>query len=314
MVGHQEQWEFLKNKYRLNQLSHAYLFTGIDQIGKKFLAKEFVKFINCISPNFNGRENKEKKKKPCGECINCKLIEKESYLDLLVIKSINSQSSIKNEKDSMEIDVSQIREINNFLSYKSYYGYFKAVIIDNADRMNSEAQNCFLKTLEEPKGKTIIILVTHKPEILLSTIFSRCQTIKFFPIEKYKASEEQQRMLQDLLSIIYSELAVKFQYAKKVNLEGDNFNKILEVLQRYFRNLMLIKIGVINPVKDQGEFMGSQKKQTSNGVKETILPQYNNYSIEKIKNIIRLMYKLNVQISTTNANPKLALEILLMEM
>ncbi len=277
-IGHQKQWEFLRNKYESNQLSHAYLFSGQDGIGKKYLAKEFVKYINC-----------QEKNKPCGECQNCKLIEKESFPDLLMVKSINSESSIKNEKDGMEIDVTQMREVNNFLSYKAYYGSFKTVIIDNADRMNQEAQNCFLKTLEEPKGKTIIILIASKPEVLLSTIFSRCQTIKFFPVEKYKESQEQQRILQDLLSVIYSELAVKFQYAKKINLEGDNLNKILEVLQRYFRNLLFAKIGIGKSVVE------------------------NNHSILKLKKIIRLIETLNMQISTTNANPKLALEILLME-
>jgi len=216
-----------------------------------------------------------------------------AFPDLFIVKSANSESSIKNEKDMMEIDVAQIREVNNFLSYKSYYGNCKIVIIENVERMNLEAQSCFLKTLEEPKGKTLIILITKNPEVLLPTIFSRCQTIKFFPFEKYKETQEEQETLQELLSIINSELATKFQYTKRVNLEGDNFNKILEVLQRYFRNLMLIKMGVI--------------KQTSPS-------QFNNCPILRIKNIIRLIETLNTQISTTNASPKLALEILLMEL
>ncbi len=281
MESHKKQWEFLKNKFELNQLSHAYLLSGQDGIGKKEFAKEFVKLINC--------ENKPTE--VCQKCVNCKLIEKEFFPDLSVIKSINSESSIKNEKDMMEIDVSQIRQVNNFLSYKSYYGGYKTVIIDNADRMNIEAQSCFLKTLEEPKGTTVIFLVSSKPEILLTTIFSRCQTIKFFPFEKYKATEVEQKTLQELLSIINSELAVKFQYAKKVNLEGDNFNKILKVLQRYFRNLLFVKIGIKNDFSE---------------------PQIS-YDILKLKKIIRLIESLHKLASTSNANHKLALEILLME-
>src|SRR5439155_12638026 len=116
-------------------------------------------------------------------CQNCLAIEKGSYPDLLFIKSSNSQSSIKDEVDKMEIDVAQVREAQNFLSYKSYYGGFKAVIVDDADRMNQEAQSCFLKTLEEPKGKTIIILNSSKPQILLQTITSRSQEIKFFNVK-----------------------------------------------------------------------------------------------------------------------------------
>lgn len=292
METHQKQWEFLKNKFEAGQFSHAYLFAGQNKIGKKDFAKEFIKLINCLYYKSQSFENRSIKKTPCGQCQNCNLIEKESFPDLLMVTSINSESSIKNERDSMEIDVAQIRQVNSFLSYKSYYGGYKAVIIENAERMNQEAQNCFLKTLEEPKGKTVIILVSSKPEMLLPTIFSRCQVIKFFSFEKHQESKEQEEALKSLLPIITAELAAKFQYAKKVNLEGDNFNVILEVLQRYFRNVMLMKIGAI---KENPQFTS-------------------NYPILKIKKIIKLIENIRYQMLTTNANPKLALEILLLEL
>ena len=265
------QWEFLKGKFEAGQLGHAYLFSGPKESHKEDFAKEFTAFIN---KGIGGSDLP---------------IEKEQFPDLLVVKSQNSDSSIKNEKDMMEIDVAQIREVNNFLSLKSYYGGFKTVIIENAERMNTEAQNSFLKTLEEPKGSTLIILISSKPELLLPTIFSRCQTITFFPTQKYSASTEQKKLLQELLPVISSELAIKFQYAKKVNLEGDNFAAILEALQRYFRNEMLVKIGVV-------------KQQ-----------EVSSYSLEKLKKIINLIERLHQQMLTANANAKLALEILLME-
>ena len=109
LIGHKKQWEFLKNKLEANQLSHAYLFTGADGIGKKLFAKEFAEFIGCRFP------------------------------DLLIVESVNSESSIKNKRDSLEIDIDQIRDAQKFLSYKSYNGGFKIVVIDNAERMNVEA-------------------------------------------------------------------------------------------------------------------------------------------------------------------------------
>ncbi len=279
-MEHGKQWEFLEGKFMAGQLSHAYLFSGQEGIGKKQFAKGLIKLLNCQNKN-----------RPCAECVNCKLIEKEQYPDLMVVKSNNSESSVKNEKDMMEIDISQIRQVNNFLSYKSYYGNYKAVIIENADRMNIEAQNSFLKTLEEPKGKTVIILLSLKPETLLPTIFSRCQTIKFFPFEKYKESTEDKKTLQELLPILNGQLAEKFQYTKKVNLEGDNFNVILGVLQRYFRNLLLSKLEITDS-------------------KSVV----NNYSVDKIASIITLIEVLHLKIATTNASPKLALEVLLLEL
>ena len=248
--------------------------------------------------------------------MNCKLIGKESFPDLLIVKSINSESSIRNEKDMMEIDVAQTREVNNFLSYKSYYGNYKTVIIDNAERMNQEAQSCFLKTLEEPKGKTIIILATSRPEVLLPTIFSRCQAMKFFPVGKYKESKEEQNILQELLSIMHSELAVKFNYAKKINLEGDNFNIILRGLQRHFRNLMLMKIGVIkeiNPPKPVRPGANGTKGRENYPQNGNSRPGASNYSVQTLKKIMRLIEALHKQMAETNASPKLALEILLME-
>lgn len=275
MVTHKKQWEFLKGKFEASQLSHAYLFSGQEGIGKKTFAKEFIKLVH-------------------GKVIEGSdpSIDRESFPDLMVVKSGNSDSSLKNEKDMMEIDVGQIRQVNHFLSHTSYYGGYKSVIIENAERLNQEAQHSFLKTLEEPKGKTLIMLVSSKPDRLLPTILSRCQVVTFFPVGANLATREEQNKLQELLGIISGELAVKFQYTKKVNLEGDNANKILNVLQRYFRNMLLAKIGVmLMPIS----------------------PQFSNYSIEKLKKIIRLIEVLQKQLSTTNANPKLALEILLIE-
>jgi len=143
LVGHKKQWEFLKKKLDVDQLSHAYLFTGEEGIGKKLFAKEFAELAGCKFP------------------------------DLMTVKEQNR----KDEKfgDGGEIKISQIREVQNFLSYKSYNGLYKTVIIDDAEKMNQEAQSCFLKTLEEPKGKTLLFLITSKPDMILPTIFSRCQ-------------------------------------------------------------------------------------------------------------------------------------------
>src|SRR3989344_2695463 len=156
--------DFLKGKFQAQQLGHAYLFSGSEQIGKKETAKEFTQFINCMS-----HEALAKGGSPCKKCQNCNLIEKEQYPDLLVVKSANSKSSLDNEKDMMEIDVVQIRDVNNFL-------------------------------------------LSSKPEILLPTIFSRCQTLTFFNSEKHQETSQEKKELQDLLHIVSSELATKFQY------------------------------------------------------------------------------------------------------
>ncbi len=238
-MTHQKKWEFFKNKFERDQLAHAYLFAGAGQLGKKSFAKKFAEFVGCKFP------------------------------DLMFAEP----------EGGKEISIEKIREVQNFLAYKSYNGGFKIVIIDNAHLMSQEAQNCFLKTLEEPKGKTILILISSKPEMLLPTIFSRCQIIKFLgrPSPSQEKIEEENKILQDALKIVNSDLGQKFQYAKSLDFEKQDLSQILEVLQKHFRNLLL------------------------DGSPDA-------------KRILRLIEDINLKITTTNVSPKLALEVLLMQL
>jgi len=275
-MEYQKQFDFLKHKFETGNLSHAYLFSGQEVESVKAFAREFVKFIS------KGVEGV------------APAIEKEQFPDLLIIKSQNSKSSLKDKEDKQEIDVAQIRSAQDFLSYKPYYGSYKTVIIEHAERMNPEAQSCFLKTLEEPKGNTLILLISSKPDMLLNTIFSRCQQIKFFGGGKQETLPQEQKMLQDLLKVINLDLAEKFIYAKNINLDGGNFIAILGVLERYFRQLMLFKIGAT----EVGQHLPSALQ---------------NYPVSKIQKILKLIGSIQVKALTSNVNPKLSLEIILME-
>jgi len=312
IIGHQKQWNFLKEKFESHQLSHAYLFTGPDEIGKKTLALEFLKMI--IGDLSAGKEKD----------LNQKLIDQGKHPDFLMVLA----------KNGSEIQIGQIREIQQFLNLKPYYGSLKAVVIDRAEKMNKEAQGCFLKTLEEPKGQTLLILITAKPEALLPTILSRCQTIKFFIVGleeiknhllKNKLPEKKAEMLAhisdgrpgrainlllepektekekqafaEIIRVSSSDLASKFQYTKSI--EESDFAATIELFKRYFRQLLFLKLGIKNFI-DFGFFPPPSDKLKS-------------YSLAKIKEIIKLAEFLDSSIATTNVNPKLALEILLME-
>ncbi|MEK7658543.1 MAG: hypothetical protein AAB352_01600 [Patescibacteria group bacterium] len=298
LVGHSKQWEFLKKKLEQNQLSHAYLFSGQNGIGKKTFVIEFVKYINCLAsqkPRLGGAEAGQINAKiPCQKCANCLMIEKNSFPDLTVL-SPNG----KDEKfgDGGEIKISRIREAQNFLSYKSYYGSFKSVIIDCAESMNQEAQSCLLKTLEEPKGKTLIFLISSRPEIILPTIFSRCQQIKFFwgknlP-ENLEKKEIEKEILNSLIPVLNSNLSEKFKFVKSIDAEKQKIEDIIKVAQKYLRHLLLAKIGI-------------EKFDVKDGV-------FAKYSIGDLKRVLNLAEAINRELTFTNASPKLALEILLME-
>jgi len=283
-INHYKQWEFLRNKFEIGQLSHSYLFSGNNQIGKKGFAKEIIKLVNCSS----AQTGHSGEKKPCEKCANCLMIEKESFPDLMIIKP----------EDSGEIQIAKIREAQNFLSYKSYYGFYKAIIVENAEKMNQEAQSCFLKTLEEPKGKTLLFLISSKPEILLDTIRSRCQQIKFFgnPIIDDEKLKEEEQILKAILPVVGANLAEKFKYAKSVDFEEQNLVNILTPLEKYTRYMLFKNI------------VGDEK-----GYFSELPSAMEKYPVDKLKKIIESIEEINYKLTFTNVNQKLALETLLLE-
>jgi DNA polymerase III gamma/tau subunit len=283
------QWDFLKKKFEAGQLGHAYLLFGRDAESIKKFAKEFIKLINCLTYDVE-----RSKKDYCGKCQNCQMIDRQVFPDLIVVKSSDSESSQKNKKDMMSIEIDQIRDVQNFLGYKSYYGGYKSVIMENAERMTVEAQNCFLKNLEEPRGKTIIFLISSNSDFLLPTIYSRCQSV-FFENSGSSDKISENIELGGLLNIINKDLSEKFKYAKSVNLDGDNFDKILDELQRHFRGLLLAKIRIKSDVN-------------------MVIGANGSYSVEKIKSILKVIENIKYQVATSNVNSKLTLEVVLLEL
>ncbi len=313
VIGHQKQWDFLISNLKSGRLGHSYLFSGQDELGKKRFALDFAKIICCQN------------KTDGDDCQNCRLIGQEKHPDVLMVKT---------KEDKSEIEISQIREVQRFLSLKPYYGTFKIVIIDGAEKMNNEAQSCFLKTLEEPKGNTLLILICSKVNILLPTILSRCQIVKFFPVSKNelknflasmgvsenkagelakisdgkpgralmiaenpKILEQEQKIFKDIIGVCGADLATKFRYAKEVS--ENSFKEVVSGIERYFRYVLLLKTN-INVFKGNGYLPEPSEKIRS-------------YSISKIKEIIKLAESVKMRLLTTNANPKLSLEILLLE-
>lgn len=273
VMKYEKQLEFLDVQQQNGKLAHAYVLAGKDEVALMELAEALVKKIHCLVDN-----------KGCSECQYCKLLGKKAHPDVLVVRSSQSKSSVENETDRLEIDVTQIRQVQNFLAYKPYYGIGKVVIIENAERMNTEAQNCFLKSLEEPKGATLLLLLTTRPDMLLPTIASRCQTIQCL------GQAQQAQDFPQLIALTQATLAEKFNFAKTADLSGRNFSQILQHLQWYFRQVLLAKLGIGKE--------GSEAKE---------------YTLEKAKHIVRLIESFQRQAMFSNINQKLALEVLLME-
>lgn len=178
ITGHEPQKEFLQNSVRKNRISHAYLFSGPEGVGKKLAAIGFAKLINCAE----GEDNWN-----C-ECVPCAKTEKGLNPDVMLFE-YQGEKTIK---------VDNIRkDIERLIHLAPYENPYKVFIIDGAQRMNSNAQNAFLKTLEEPPPNSVIILITTLADLLMPTIRSRCQSVVFQPLENRQVKEFLEREKPD---------------------------------------------------------------------------------------------------------------------
>ena len=171
ITGHEPQKEFLRNSVRRNRIAHAYLFSGPEGVGKKLVAIGFAKLINCSR---DGTEDLD-----C-ECVSCAKTEKGLNPDVLVF----------GYPDEKTIKVDHVRQdIERLIHLAPYENPYKVFIVDGAQRMNFNAQNAFLKTLEEPPPNSVIILITTLADLLMPTIRSRCQSVVFQPLETGQVRE-----------------------------------------------------------------------------------------------------------------------------
>lgn len=148
------------------RLAHAYLFTGPPGVGKRLFALELAKALLCESPPAVRFDS-------CDRCPSCRLVDAGTHPDLV-------QVSRPDEKHDLPIDT--MRQLGKDLSLKPARGGKKIAIVDDADDLNQESANSFLKTLEEPAPHSLLILIGTNADLQLPTIRSRCQEIPFAPL------------------------------------------------------------------------------------------------------------------------------------
>lgn len=241
IIGQEFAKKYLTNSMRKNKINHAYMFEGIEGIGKK-------KFTGELSKILLNSENVD-----------------------------SSPDYINIYPDGSSIKIAQIRKLQTDIIIKPHKDY-KIYIINDAEKMTIEAQNALLKTLEEPPGYAIMILITSNKEALLDTIKSRCEIIKFLPIslldlKKYlmKNGVDEKRaqllatfsrgsiekalelsesaefaiMREDIQSYIQTILDKNIIDILEIPNNMDKYKKevisILDMMVNYFRDMMLLK-------------------------------------------------------------------------
>lgn len=165
---HRPQIALLQSSLDAGRLGHAYLFSGESVSALESVARTLAKVLNCQNPPAVGHAGLPLD--CCDTCSSCKRIDAREHPD---VHELRPESKLR------QIRIEQIRELIRAVHLKSHEARFKVAIVSWADRLNDQASNAFLKTLEEPPPTSLLLLLTTEPSALLDTIRSRCLHLAF---------------------------------------------------------------------------------------------------------------------------------------
>jgi len=311
VIGQDTPVDVLRRALRSGKTAHAYLFEGIEGCGKRTTALAFVEAAFC------GRDD------GCGTCPSCRKMATLQHPDLHLV-----------EPDGAFIKIDQIRDLQRELVLRPIETPLKACIIRDADRLNPAAGNALLKTLEEPPGNALMILLTTNLDGVLPTVRSRCQLLRFAPLPERlieeqllaagrdqaaarlaaslaggslgKALEEDEAvsvdrtsLLERLRTLSLSDTAPLFAAAEEMAANREEAMEQLEVLASLLRDVLLIQGG------------------SDAVVNRDILPLLENEAarLSRERNLERINHTMEArQALMRNANPRLTLDVLLMRL
>jgi DNA polymerase-3 subunit delta' len=314
ILGQQQAIHQLRTALRSGHLAHAYLFTGIEGIGKCTAAVVFAKALNCLTHADDS----------CDNCAACRKTEKRLHPDVFFV-----------EPDKNVIKIEQVRDIQKKIIFKPMEGRKKIVIIDEAEKLNLHAANCLLKTLEEPPDDTVLILVASNGLTLLPTILSRCQSIRFAPLgtevirsflERRGSSKDTsfiaalaQGSIKRALLLLETEFLARrrefiallvaggadsceplFHLAKMATEEPQNLPQVLEFLQTWYRDLYLLMGGFPAEKLYNRDMLAEMQEALQSETREQIL--------KRLKKLQWIHARRNININYTMALESMLLQ------
>ncbi len=330
IIGQTRVVSLLQRSLEEESLAHAYLLVGPPHVGKMTLALNLAQALNC-----QGTE------RPCGECASCQKIASANHADVQVIGLTQNVDSAE-AKLRTEIGIDQIRQMQHSASLPPFEGKYKIFIIEGAEFLSTEAANCLLKTLEEPTGKVVFILLTTNDGLLPATVVSRCQRLELSPlaatevetalnsrwgIEPQKAKllarlshgclgwalsaasddgllQQRAEKIDRLLDIINADYEERFAYANQLAAQfTQNRGLVQEVLDLWldwWRDLLLVKIGCSDIITNVDRL-------------DKLTEIAEDYRLAQIKAFINSIQAAGEQLRQ-NANPRLVLEVLMLDM
>ena len=326
LMGQTRVVSLLQHGLEKGTLAHAYLLVGPPHVGKMTLALNLAQARNCPADE-----------PPCGQCPSCQRIASAKHADVQVIGLAQGPEE---DKAQAEISIEQIRQLQHSANLPPFEGRCKVFIIDGAEFMSNEAANCLLKTLEEPAERVTFILLTAAERALPATVISRCQRLELTPlpaaaieaelinqpgIEPEKARllarlchgcpgrafsaaaddgwlRQRAEQMETLTGLVRAGYEERFDYAaqlaKQFSRNRAAVQEILGLWLDFWRDLMLIKAGGADNI-------------TNVDLEARLIEIAGDYSLAEIRTAIGNIQAAEAQLRL-NANPRLALEVLML--
>lgn len=241
----------LRNMLSRQRIPNALLFWGPGGVGKRMMATEFAKAVACEAVLEDS----------CDECLSCRKIMKGNHPDLLTVSPT---------KKSRIIDVEAVNSMIEMASLRPYESQWRVFIIHDADRLGPAAQNHLLKTLEEPLGQSVFILLTEAPQFLLPTIRSRCQRVRFGRLKPSTVISillREREISEDTAPAIAA--LAQGQASRALDLvDSDKRAVVLDVVKRLAEGEDPLALA-----EEFTQYLTQQKAAIESSIKETIDPQ-----------------------------------------
>ena len=320
ILGHEAVKINLQKAIKYNRVSHGYLIVGEEGMGKKTLADAFALSLLCEKGGTEG----------CMACHACKQMLSKNHPDCIYVTHEKSGS----------IGVEDIRkQVNGTVGIRPYSSEYKVYIIDEAEKMTGQAQNALLKTIEDPPGYAVILLLATSQEAFLPTILSRCVKLSLKPlkdsvIKEYllgrmevkeqeadvyaafargnlgkaislASSEDFKLLYSELLYLLKQikqmDIGEMLNYIRRLREENIDLNECLEFMQLWYRDVLMFKV-----TKDANLLMFKDEFAAVNEMS-------NNSGYEGLENILSAIDKARIRLDA-NVNTELVLELMFLVM
>lgn len=280
IIGHEKQQQYFERLLKKGKLGHAYIFHGPNSVGKLAFAQDLIKKLSCPHP---------------------------VILDL-------DKTLLSKKEERKKIPIEDIQELKRLFSLSAPGDQWRIAVIDGAEKLSDEASNAFLKILEEPGQNTLFILVTSAIDLLLPTVVSRARPVRFSHVpaetmrDYLKKKVPDQKQEDEILGLSFGRPGIMLRLIESADfLEGE---------RKFLRSFQAAFAGGIPEIFRFSEKVAFDEEERAKTVEYLFRMARKSLVANpslKTSSQIKKMQKIALALDTTNVNPRLALDVMMIE-